>query len=215
MRRWLWVLMTAGCVDANAPVHPGDDTPLSFEVPAGSSASALTDRLATQGVIPSTWKWKLYLRQADASCVKAGKHNLARSMSMAQVLEALCAPPVPDDEPFTVIEGWRILEIDAALAAKWKKAGYERVCCLRCVSTRDTNFGTACKCRVPRAQLGAGETVECANCGCRGCASGDGERGVAGAGGGGAGWPAGGLANRGAVLRQRRPSKRSCTSTRQ
>jgi UPF0755 protein len=124
MRRWLWVVMAAGCVDANAPVHPGDDTPLSFDVPAGSSASALTDRLATQGVIPSTWKWKLYLRQADASCVKAGKHNLARSMSMAQVLEALCAPPVPDDEPFTVIEGWRILEIDAALAAKgWIKPG--------------------------------------------------------------------------------------------
>ena len=64
---------------------------------------------------------------------------------------------------------------DGALAAKWKKAGYERLCCLRCVSTRDTNFGTACKCRVPRAQLGAAETVECQACGCRGCASGDGK----------------------------------------
>ena len=62
---------------------------------------------------------------------------------------------------------------DAALIAKWKKQGYERLCCLRCVQTRDHAFGTTCICRVPRDQLDAGKVVECIHCGCRGCASGD------------------------------------------
>jgi len=41
---------------------------------------------------------------------------------------------------------------DAALIAKWKKPGYEKLCCLRCIQTRDTNFGTTCICRVPKRE---------------------------------------------------------------
>ena len=89
---------------------------------------------------------------------------------------------------------------DAALIAKWKKHGYEKLCCLRCVQTKETNFSSTCICRVPKATLdraendglrpedevddsgsrarnGAGETaakaIQCVNCGCRGCASAD------------------------------------------
>jgi len=62
---------------------------------------------------------------------------------------------------------------DRNLIAKWKKPGYERVCCLRCIQTRDHNFGTVCICRVPKSKLDKGKTVECTHCGCRGCASGD------------------------------------------
>ncbi len=85
---------------------------------------------------------------------------------------------------------------DAALIAKWRKPGYERVCCLRCIQPRDTNNGTVCVCRVPARSLAAaeggaggggggegegGEGSEapaarrhpCTICGCRGCASGD------------------------------------------
>ncbi|RKO88967.1 G10 protein [Blyttiomyces helicus] len=61
---------------------------------------------------------------------------------------------------------------DAALIAKWKKPGYEKVCCLRCVQPRDTNFGTTCICRVPKEKLEEGKVIECLHCGCRGCASG-------------------------------------------
>ena len=42
---------------------------------------------------------------------------------------------------------------DANLIAKWKKQGYENLCCLRCIQTRDTNFGTNCICRVPKGKL--------------------------------------------------------------
>lgn len=58
---------------------------------------------------------------------------------------------------------------DANLIAKWKKSGYENLCCLRCIQTRDTNFGTNCICRVPKAKLEEGRVVECVHCGCRGC----------------------------------------------
>jgi bud site selection protein 31 len=75
---------------------------------------------------------------------------------------------------------------DKELIAKWKKQGYEKLCCLRCVQTKETNFGGSCVCRVPRAQLKRQEDgedgakggeghggVQCVNCGCRGCASSD------------------------------------------
>ena len=58
---------------------------------------------------------------------------------------------------------------DAALIAKWKKPGYENLCCLRCIQSRDTNFGTACICRVPKSKLETEKIVECVHCGCRGC----------------------------------------------
>jgi bud site selection protein 31 len=63
---------------------------------------------------------------------------------------------------------------DANLIAKWKKDGYERLCCLRCIQKKDTNHGTACICRVPKHSLAADQVVECVHCGCRGCASTDG-----------------------------------------
>ena len=39
---------------------------------------------------------------------------------------------------------WLVKEryCDAALIGKWRKPGYERLCCLKCISTRDSNFGT-------------------------------------------------------------------------
>ena len=63
---------------------------------------------------------------------------------------------------------------DAGLMGKWRKAGYERLCCVRCVQQRDTNYGTTCVCRVPKKDREEGKLVECVHCGCRGCASGDG-----------------------------------------
>uniref|UniRef100_T1IPB7 Protein BUD31 homolog n=1 Tax=Strigamia maritima TaxID=126957 RepID=T1IPB7_STRMM len=57
---------------------------------------------------------------------------------------------------------------DKNLIAKWKKQGYENLCCLQCIQTRDTNFGTNCICRVPKNKLEEGKIVECVFCGCRG-----------------------------------------------
>ncbi|KAI9721453.1 MAG: hypothetical protein M1812_002215 [Candelaria pacifica] len=51
---------------------------------------------------------------------------------------------------------------DANLIAKWKKQGYEKLCCLRCIQTKETNFNATCICRVPKAQLKEDQTIECA-----------------------------------------------------
>lgn len=62
---------------------------------------------------------------------------------------------------------------DAALIAKWKKQGYENLCCLRCIQSSETTHGGTCICRVPRKQLEDAKPTKCVNCGCRGCASTD------------------------------------------
>ena len=61
---------------------------------------------------------------------------------------------------------------DAALIAKWKKPGFENLCCLQCIA-QTHNFGGGCICRVPRNDLEPGKIFECVGCGCRGCGSGD------------------------------------------
>ena len=62
---------------------------------------------------------------------------------------------------------------DRQLIAKWKKNGYEKLCCLSCIQTSDHNFGTTCICRIPKAELEEDRIIECVTCGCRGCASTD------------------------------------------
>ncbi|KAK6541715.1 Component of the SF3b subcomplex of the U2 snRNP [Orbilia ellipsospora] len=62
---------------------------------------------------------------------------------------------------------------DPLLIAKWKKQGYEKLCCLKCIQTKETNFGSTCICRVPKARMSKETVVECVNCGCHGCASSD------------------------------------------
>lgn len=112
----LSLVFTAACVDADAPVKPGDDTPFEITVPPGASGRSLTPMLLEQGLIPGEWSWRWFLRSADASCIKTGRFEVKRSLSMHGLLDTLCAAPLPEDVPFTVVEGWRIDEIDKALA---------------------------------------------------------------------------------------------------
>ncbi|OQV19229.1 Protein BUD31-like protein [Hypsibius exemplaris] len=58
---------------------------------------------------------------------------------------------------------------DQNLVAKWKKSGFENLCCLRCIQTRDTNFGTNCICRVPKTKMQDERVIQCIHCGCKGC----------------------------------------------
>lgn len=58
---------------------------------------------------------------------------------------------------------------DGALIARWRKQGYEKLCCLQCIATSDTNHSTTCICRVPPKD--ADKEVQCITCGCRGCST--------------------------------------------
>lgn len=70
---------------------------------------------------------------------------------------------------YCINEKW----IDKNLIAKWKKTGYEKLCCLLCIQQKDHNFNTTCICRVPKSKLDEGKFIECNHCGCRGCSSSD------------------------------------------
>lgn len=59
--------------------------------------------------------------------------------------------------------------VNQPLIAKWKKQGYEKLCCLNCIVKLNTNFNSTCICRVPKESLD--KEVECVTCGCRGCSS--------------------------------------------
>jgi UPF0755 protein len=117
-------LVLFACNFGTAP-DPADNADRFFDVPAGATARGLGASLAAEGLVPSASDWTWFLRTgADGSCIKAGRHKVRRSMTASALLTSLCGAPVPKDEPFTVVEGWRIREIDEALAAKgWIQAG--------------------------------------------------------------------------------------------
>lgn len=117
----LWLL----ACDLEAPADPAATAELMFEVPAGATARGLGDELLGAGLLEAEWKWEWFLRtSADGSCVKAGRHRVRANMDAPALLAALCGAPVPKDEPFTIPEGWRARDIDAALTAKgWIQAG--------------------------------------------------------------------------------------------
>ena len=120
----LW-LATALCacsaIEASlyAAPNPSDSTSIRFTVPKGANASTLGARLANAGLISSEFAWKVYLkRSGKGACLKAGDFHLQKDMTANEVLETLCGVPLADEIEFTVLEGWRIMEIDEALAAK-------------------------------------------------------------------------------------------------
>ncbi|KAG0428452.1 Pre-mRNA-splicing factor cwf14 [Dictyocoela muelleri] len=56
--------------------------------------------------------------------------------------------------------------LDKSLIAKWRKPGYEKLCCLRCIQRRESKFGNVCICRVPKCKR---NEISCDFCGCKGC----------------------------------------------
>lgn len=121
MRLLCTVLLTAliGCVNPDAPVRPGDDAPFDVEIPKGANAATLGRLLVTHEMISSETTWKVALKTTDLdpSCLKAGKFRLTHAMSLREVITTVCGTPIADEVAFTVIEGWRIRDIDAALVA--------------------------------------------------------------------------------------------------
>ena len=110
---------------AGAPADPGDETAYIFEVPRGAIAASLGGPLEDAGVIDDGDAFRTYVRiTKEGGCIKAGRFRLRRSMSAGEILETLCGVPLADDVPFTIVEGWRIREIDAALTEKgWIQPG--------------------------------------------------------------------------------------------
>lgn len=109
----------------SAPLDPADPTPVVFEVPKGATARALGGPLEQAGLVGSGDDFTTWVRLSkEGGCIKAGRFELRRDMSAHELVAAMCGAPLPDDLPFTVVEGWRIREIDAALVEKgWAQPG--------------------------------------------------------------------------------------------
>jgi UPF0755 protein len=99
-----------------AAAPPGAPT-VEFTVSKGTTGRGLGPQLASEGLIKDArlWRWLLFRRGHFAP--KAGRHAVSPSMTMAELATALESPPLPEDVPFVVIEGWRLRDTDAALAA--------------------------------------------------------------------------------------------------
>jgi UPF0755 protein len=125
LKRIRWLLLALpllACVPSfDEPIEPGNEEPFVFEVPKGTTPGKLGPRLQDAGLLDGTalpWDVLLKVGDLDTSCIKAGKFELKKSMTLREVMKKLCGPPMADDVAFTVIEGWRIRDIDKALAEK-------------------------------------------------------------------------------------------------
>lgn len=95
---------------------PADKTEVVVTIPKGTTPRALGPVLEEAGVVDSAQDFTWYVRLSkEGACMKAGRHRLSRGMTAHEILEVVCGAPIPEDVPFTVVEGWRVREIDAAL----------------------------------------------------------------------------------------------------
>ena len=123
------LLLLSACfvLDAkvDTPVDASASETLIFEVPSGSSARSIAPALLESGLIHDDTSWRWYLKSRDAgACLKAGKFELSAAMTYPEIMETLCGVPLADEVPLTLVEGWRIRDLDAALAAEgWIEAG--------------------------------------------------------------------------------------------
>lgn len=113
-------LLLAGCDlltgHYGAPKDPADPSLVVVEVPQGSTIRAMAPVLEDAGVISDADGFTTWVRiTKEGGCIKAGRHKVGPAMGAHELVEALCGVPLPEDVPFTVVEGWRIREIDAAL----------------------------------------------------------------------------------------------------
>ena len=101
------------------PVAPDSTETFTFEVKKGATLNQVGKALAEHGVIADARLWKIYLKlEPTAPNPKAGKHEIGPAMNIPQLLEALASKPISEDVPLTMVEGWRVRDADAALAAK-------------------------------------------------------------------------------------------------
>jgi len=93
----------------------GSVAPVEFVTPKGATGRSIGKSLSDQGLIKSALVWRWYLWRRGGLKAKAGRHRLSATMALSEIAAALEANPLAEDEPFTVVEGWRLRDVDAAL----------------------------------------------------------------------------------------------------
>lgn len=109
---------------ASTPKTAGDSPEIELTVPKGATGRSLGKLLAEKGVIDEGYGWRYFLWKRGALNAKAGRHAVKASMTMEAIAAALETSPLAEDEPFKMLEGWRLYDTDAALSAYgWTMTG--------------------------------------------------------------------------------------------
>ncbi|CAK9436122.1 uncharacterized protein LODBEIA_P06800 [Lodderomyces beijingensis] len=148
---------------------------------------------------PVIQQYKTKLRQAQLTPLTQTTHSTTSSTWPITKILHQCTRYVSEMHAQHKINDacleWLLLQdyVDGALLKKWRKRGYEKLCCVACVNTGGSG---RCVCRVPKVEMlrkhqraknedADDESkskdkdeireidVECVTCGCRGCASTD------------------------------------------
>lgn len=109
------ILLRSRYRDVIAPAG-GDDTPVSFVVEPGETASGIAARLEDQELIRDASLFKTYVRfhNLDAN-LEAGEHILRQTMTMEDVAHELLHAQLREIQ-ITIVPGWRIEQIAEMLA---------------------------------------------------------------------------------------------------
>ncbi|HYI03195.1 endolytic transglycosylase MltG [Hyalangium sp.] len=100
------------------PKVAGDAPEVIFVVKKGTAARTLGPELQSEGLIDDPRLWRFHLWRRGGLALKAGRFKLSAALSIAEIAKTLESPPLPEDVPFVMIEGWRLRDTDEALAAK-------------------------------------------------------------------------------------------------
>jgi peptidoglycan lytic transglycosylase G len=95
-----------------------DDSPVSFVVEPGETASGIAVRLEERGLISDAGLFKTYVRyyKLDAN-LEAGEHIVRQTMTMEEVAHELLYAQLREIQ-ITIVPGWRIEEIAEMLATE-------------------------------------------------------------------------------------------------
>lgn len=95
-----------------------DDTPVSFVIEPGETASGIALRLEEDGLIKDAALFKAYVRLYDLDAnLEAGEHTLWSSMTMEDVAHELLYAQLREIQ-ITILPGWRLEEIAEMLASE-------------------------------------------------------------------------------------------------
>ncbi len=107
----------------STPANP-EGADVTFAVPKGATARGLGQPLIDAGLVKSPLAWRYFLWKRGGLNAKAGKHVVSGKLTLDALAKALEAAPLVEDEPFIVVEGWRLRDTDKALAEKgWARPG--------------------------------------------------------------------------------------------
>ena len=114
---WLGSRVGSGLAQNDEVANPGVE--VTIEIPPGSSAESIAELLVDQGVVASVSDFETAVRAAGAeNQLRAGTFDVVTGMPIGDLVEVLSADPGAQVFRVTIVEGRRVSEIIAQLAAE-------------------------------------------------------------------------------------------------